>query len=131
MLDRAGLVAVWREALLAQKVLLGETKGYRFHPQLQRFRACGSPLAAIGCYLRAVAAEAQVRGYKFDITKIMESRKAVFMTVTDGQLEYELAHLRRKLRARDPEKLSRLGERAIPHPMLRVKSGQIEPWEIV
>ncbi|OAD21125.1 DNA-(apurinic or apyrimidinic site) lyase / pyrimidine dimer DNA glycosylase, partial [Candidatus Thiomargarita nelsonii] len=28
-LDPKGLVALWRETLLAQKVLLGETRGYR------------------------------------------------------------------------------------------------------
>ena len=33
-LDSMGLVALWREALLAQAVLRGETKGYKFHPQL-------------------------------------------------------------------------------------------------
>lgn len=38
LLDRAALVAGWREALLAQKVLRGETTGYRHHPQLERFR---------------------------------------------------------------------------------------------
>ena len=31
-LDPRGLVALWREALLAQKVLLGRTRGYRAHP---------------------------------------------------------------------------------------------------
>ena len=38
-LDAKGLVAAWREALLAQKVLAGATKGYRHHPQLARFQA--------------------------------------------------------------------------------------------
>ena len=31
-LDRQGLIACWREALLAQKVLAGLTTGYRSHP---------------------------------------------------------------------------------------------------
>lgn len=34
LLDRAALIAGWREALLAQKVLRGQTTGYRHHPQL-------------------------------------------------------------------------------------------------
>ena len=34
LLDRRALVAGWRETLLAQKVLRGETKGYTRHPQL-------------------------------------------------------------------------------------------------
>lgn len=44
-LDTAGLTAGWREALLAQKVLTGVTRGYRHHPQLERFLP-GSALAA-------------------------------------------------------------------------------------
>ena len=31
-LDAKGLVALWREALLAQKVLDGKTEGYKNHP---------------------------------------------------------------------------------------------------
>lgn len=53
-LDPQGLVAPWREALLAQAVLRGETRGYRAHPQLQRFREQPAFLAAIGAYLLAV-----------------------------------------------------------------------------
>ena len=54
-LDRQGLTSVWREGLLAQKVLLGRTKGYQSHPQLARFRACSDSVAAIGCYLKEIA----------------------------------------------------------------------------
>jgi hypothetical protein len=42
-LDRQGLTAAWREALLAQKVLTGTTRGYRNHPQLVRFTPPGWP----------------------------------------------------------------------------------------
>ena len=72
-LDAAGLVALWREALLAQAVLLGRTRGYTRHPQLQRFRAAADPVASIGAYLRVVADEATSRGYAFDATRIVES----------------------------------------------------------
>ncbi|HLW43123.1 MAG TPA: pyrimidine dimer DNA glycosylase/endonuclease V, partial [Candidatus Acidoferrales bacterium] len=68
-LDGKGLVALWREGLLAQNVLRGKTKGYRFHPQLNRFRATKKPVIAIGTYLRAVAEEAKSRGYSFDASK--------------------------------------------------------------
>ena len=53
-LDCKGLVALWREGLLAQKVLLGATKGYRNHPQLDRFKLQTDPIAAIAAYLREV-----------------------------------------------------------------------------
>lgn len=33
-LDAKGLVALWREGLLAQAVLAGQTRGYKRHPQL-------------------------------------------------------------------------------------------------
>jgi hypothetical protein len=58
-LDPAGLVALWREALLAQAVLLGRTRGYTRHPQLQRFKAAADPEGCIARYLRAVADDHQ------------------------------------------------------------------------
>jgi hypothetical protein len=129
-LDRIGLVALWREGLLAQKVLLGETKGYRFHPQLERFSAHRNPVAAICSYLWAVAEEALARGYRFDTSKITARKRRVSMTVTLGQLEYERVHLNRKLQVRDPSKLRSVSRSKLqPHPMLRVVAGDIEPWE--
>lgn len=132
LLDRVGLVALWREGLLAQKVLQGQTRGYRFHPQLERFRAARNPVAAIGAYLWAVADEAGARGYHFDATKIASRRRAVSIPVTKGQLEYEREHLRRKLKTRDPARLLMLNAAKLkPHPILRVVAGGIAPWELV
>ena len=131
-LDRVGLVALWREGLLAQKVLQGKTKGYRFHPQLNRFRETGNPVAAIGAYLSVVAAEAEARGYRFDASKIAVSRRVAKIAVTEGQLEFEWAHLRRKLRGRDRRTLRELRlAQPRPNPILRVIPGGIEPWEAV
>lgn len=131
VLDAAGLVALWREGLLAQKVLLGQTKGYRFHPQLERFRASKSPVAAISTYLWAVVDEASARGYNFDATKIAMRRQALAIPVTLGQLEFEREHLKRKLRVRDRAKYRLLSATRIrPHPMLRVVTGGPEPWEV-
>lgn len=70
LLDGRGLVAVWREALLAQKVLQGKTKGYRHHPQLQRFQQSKNPMAAIQTYLWGIHDEAVGRGYVFDASRI-------------------------------------------------------------
>jgi hypothetical protein len=132
LLDRAGLCALWREGLLAQKVLLGETTGYRAHPQLRRFREAKDPIAAIGAYLWAVVEEAEARGYRFDASKIVEKKRGVSMRVTEGQLEFELKHLSRKLRRRDPAGLRVLrGAELRPHPMLRVVAGEVEDWEVV
>jgi hypothetical protein len=126
------LVALWREGLLAQKVLLGQTAGYRFHPQLQRLRASRDPVAAISTYLWGVVDEARARGYHFDASRIAKRSRAASITVTRGQLEYEWQHLRRKLRVRDREKFLMLrAARLKPHPMLRVIAGSVEPWEVV
>jgi hypothetical protein len=131
LLDAKGLVALWREGLLAQKVLLGETKGYRFHPQLERFRASREPVAAISAYLWCVVDEARERGYQFDAAKIAKKRRAVSLSVTRGQLEFEREHLKKKLQVRDPARLRQLRITKLrPHPMLRVVAGPVEPWEV-
>jgi hypothetical protein len=130
-LDRQGLVALWRESLLAQKVLAGGTRGYRHHPQLTRFRAAPDPMRAIGAYLSVVAEEACRRGYSFDASKILEPAGKASLAVTRGQLRYEAGHLLRKLRRRDPALFRDLeGRRAFrPHPLFRVVPGAIESWE--
>lgn len=101
-LDSKGLVALWREALLAQAVLRGETKGYRNHPQLQRFRMQLSPRACIAEYLRAVHAESLERGYRFDERRIAHPGTSARLSVTGGQLDFEWRHLLAKLEARAP-----------------------------
>lgn len=131
LLDQKGLVALWREALLVQKVLQGETKGYRSHPQLDRFRQSRSSLTTISAYLWAVHDEASRCGYAFDSTKIARRRQPRSLTVTQGQLDFELSHLKAKLRQRDPRQyreLRRIRE-ITPHPLFTVVAGEIEPWE--
>jgi hypothetical protein len=75
-LDRQGLLACWRETLLVQKILMGETKGYRHHPQLMRFRAHSDSLAAAAKYLACLADEAERRGYTFNRNKIVAAQTA-------------------------------------------------------
>lgn len=136
LLDRAALVAGWRETLLAQKVLAGGTKGYTRHPQLRRFQAHPDPLDAIGAYLVGLQKEATARGYRFDATKILQPRPVAEVEpieVTEGQLRYELEHLRAKVTARAPEHLATLpaeGTTPPAHPVLRVKPGGVEDWEV-
>lgn len=130
-LDRQGLVALWREALLAQAVLSGSTRGYRHHPQLVRFRAQPDPASAIGSYLHEVAAEADRRGYRFDRTRILQHGTAQPMPVTTGQLRFEQSHLLAKLLVRDPERAERLNalEEPLPHPRFYPVDGPVEAWE--
>ena len=132
-LDAQGLVALWREGLLARAVLKGETRGYRHHPQLTRFRAHAAPVSALNAYLAAVHAEAIARGYAFDRGKLGPVRAVSAMTVTDGQLAHEWEHLRRKLAARSPDQHRRWREVAMPdcHPLFELRPGPVEPWERV
>jgi hypothetical protein len=126
-LDARGLVALWREALLAQAVLRGLTRGYRYHPQLLRFQGVG----AIAQYLRGVHAESLARGYDFAAAKISRARYDDVIVVPRGQLDYEWQHLLGKLKLRDPARLRqlRLVERPQAHPLFRVVAGPLEHWE--
>ena len=130
-LDPQGLVALWRETLLAQAVLHGATKGYTQHPQLQRFKAHPQPLDAIASYLHAVQAEATLRGYRFDASKILGPSAATPLLVTEGQLAYEWQHLLAKLRQRSPALYARWRDVALPdtHPLFTPKPGDVEAWE--
>jgi hypothetical protein len=132
-LDAKGLVALWREGLLAKAVLSGKTQGYRAHPQLVRFREHERPLDAINAFLAGVLHEAQARGYRFDARKIDPTAAASPIPVTVGQLHYEWAHLLRKLHTRAPEaaRLLTAVEHPEPHPLFFLVEGPIAPWEVV
>ena len=130
-LDARGLVACWREGLLARKVLEGNTRGYRNHPQLQRFRDGGDATRLIDTYLHALVDEAEARGYNFDRTKLGSALDGVMLDVTDGQMLYEFEHLRAKLAIRGPARLQQIAdvELPLPHPLFRVVPGDVENWE--
>jgi hypothetical protein len=130
-LDAKGLVAAWREALLAQKVLQGRTRTYTKHPQLARFRSHPRPVQAMAAFLAGIAADAQRRGYHFNTSKISRHRSRSRMTETQGQLLYEWKHLRGKLRTRSPAVHRRLRDIAIPdaHPLFTIVRGQVRDWE--
>jgi hypothetical protein len=131
-LDARGLVALWREALLAQAVLGGQTRGYIHHPQLIRFRDSTSPVESIAFYLQAVHAEGTKRGYSFNETKIASIGCSKPIAATLGQLDYEWAHLKTKLRLRAPSWLARLKHlsRPGPHPLFHLVPGAVAEWEV-
>ena len=132
-LDPQGLVALWREALLARAVLSGNTRGYRNHPQLERFRSQVAPRSAISAYLQGVHAEAVARGYSFDRSKIGRVRVHLPILVTAGQIEHEWHHLLQKLAVRKPALYEQWHSLGAPecHPMFRLQPGPIESWERV
>ena len=132
-LDAKGLVALWRETLLAKQVLEGKTKGYRNHPQLDRFKQMDRSQDAINQYLASVFEESAKRGYNFDRNKINWNFSPVSMQVTTGQIKYETTHLLSKLRIRNVLKFTEVSnkERLVSHPMFNVVKGEIEKWEII
>lgn len=130
-LDPQGLVALWREALLAKAVLRGETRGYKHHPQLERFNSHASPRLAINAYLGSIYEEAVRRGYHFDQGKIGPIRAVPRISVTHGQLQHEWGHLLGKLATRNPALHAqwRLVAKPTHHPLLRVRAGSKASWE--
>lgn len=129
-------MALWRETLLAKKVLEGNTRGYKNHPQLLRFRNSEDPRAAINLYLSYILEEASNRNYIFNRDKIeweLCSEDCPLIQVTSGQMEYESEHLLSKLKVREPRKfLDVITLRPFhPHPLFEIIPGGVEDWEVV
>ncbi len=133
-LDTKGLVALWREGLLAKAVLERNTKGYRYHPQLIRFRTHLDPLAAVCEYLRCVLEESRRRGFHFSETKLPSRTSDVeAIEESKGQLTYEWQHFLKKLSVRDSDRFRRLSDirSPKPHPLFTIVAGEIRSWEHV
>lgn len=140
-LDRAGLTAAWREALLAQAVLAGRTRGYTQHPQLERFRSTSDPVATVGAYLTGVREEALARAYRFDPARVDRplvgaaawTGWAGSVPVTTGQVALEWTHLMSKLRQRSPEWAQRwdalTAADLLVHPLFTLVPGPVATWE--
>ncbi len=132
-LDAAGLVALWREGLLAQKVLQNKTTGYRHHPQIIRFKEQSDPMGCISTYLQGIYDESVRRDYRFDHRKIAPHRINIHIQETQGQLQYEWHHLLNKLKQRRMELYNKHIKlrHPEPHPLFRIVSGDIREWEKV
>jgi hypothetical protein len=131
-LDWMGLGAQWREGLLAQKVLQGETKGWRNHPQLDRFKEHPQPIEAIGFYLKEIHNEAISRKYNYNFSKILEPSESIQrIELNQGQIIYEFEILQNRLKDRTPKKYQEnLGvSEVIPHPLFILREGTPEFWE--
>ena len=132
-LDTKGLVALWRETLLAKNVLEGNTKGYKNHSQLNRFKEHEKPIDAINYYLKIVWQEAKKRNYNFDKSKFINVENLELIKLTDGQLNYEKEHLSSKLKLRNVSKFAELSSKEIIeyHPLFELVEGEVESWEII
>ena len=130
-LDYIGLVAVWREGLLAQAVLQGQTRGYKKHPQLLRFKAHQNPTAMVGCYLSEIYKEAVKRQYAFKREKIKSLYAVDPVEESEGQLLFEWQHLLLKLKSRSPDQYHRFKSQQMPeaHPLFLIVPGSRQTWE--
>ena len=135
-LDQKGLVALWREALLAQAVLRRIAKGernvgYANHPQLSRFLAQRVPMASLARYMRAVHEESLKRGYRFQASRIEGAGDCRRIEVTAGQLRFERRHLLAKLERRDPDRCVPLVADPLPapNPLFETVPGEVAEWE--
>lgn len=128
-LDQKGLVALWRESLLAKAVLEGKTEGYTNHPQLVRFRESRDPIKSINKYLSEIYKESDNRGYSFDKNKFEGVDIQEKVNVTKGQVEYEVEHLRKKLKVREPSKISDLKGDFEVFNIFNIVPGCVEDWE--
>ena len=135
-LDQKGLVALWREALLAQAVLRRIAKGkrnagYANHPQLSRFLAQRVPMASLARYMRAVHEESLKRGYRFQASKIVGVGDCCQIEVTAGQLRFERRHLLAKLERREPGRCDPLVADPLPlsNPLFETVPGEVAEWE--
>ncbi len=128
-LDAKGLVALWREGLLALKVFARLLPS----PPVNPVSGAKDPEAAIEAYLWGVYEESLQRGYHFDAGKLSAKPQKVKKRVTAGQLEYELNHLLRKLKRRDVERYKTMTAVKTPpaHPLFRIVPGNVEKWEWV
>lgn len=135
-LDRQGLICLWRESLLAQKVLQGNTIGYKNHPQLDRFKN-GHSIKLIGSYLYSILLEASIRGYSFDFHKIAEPTSPIYyltpIPVTEGQVAYEWTHFLNKTKVRSLPFYERIKNLELDkiqiHPLFTKITGPIADWE--
>ena len=132
-LDVQGLTALWREGLLAKNVLHGLTKGYKNHPQLNRFYNHPEPIKAINCYLNLIWIESNSRGYNFDNKKIppIKLEDVEQIQVTFGQVQYEFHHLKQKIEKRSKSWFEHIKDvrKIETNPIFKQVAGPVEAWE--
>jgi len=132
-LDCKGIVAAWREGLLAKRVLSGKTRGYKNHPQLRRFYESKTPLGFINSYLFEIFKESENRRYSFDKGKLEPKPIEGKIPVTLDQIRYEFGLLKEKARKRDSgwhDKIAGI-KQPEPNPIFKIVPGPVENWEKV
>jgi hypothetical protein len=80
---------------------------------------------------RFVYLESRERGYHFNPAKLAKRKSCDPLEVTTGQLRYEMKHVRKKLKLRNPVRYRIVRNVRIPrpHPLFVKVPGNIEEWE--
>ncbi|MBN1645161.1 hypothetical protein JW851_03960 [Candidatus Woesearchaeota archaeon] len=132
-LDVKGLSGLWRESLLAKKILKGETESHKNHPQLNRFKVLKKPLPAINSYLLYIYKESCDRGYCFNKKNISKPFRKSKLSIKKGQILYEFNLLKKRLKIRAKDKYKELLKikRIEPNPLFKIIKGSTEDWEKV
>jgi len=128
--DPKGFILLWQEALLAKRVLEDEIPGYRFHPQLMRFRSTKNPLDSINTYLKFIYEEAQNRGFKLNGKNLSDNYTEFKISVTKAQINFEFNYLLKKLKTRDRifyEDI-RMEKYIMVHPFFELVDDRIKGW---
>lgn len=130
-LDSKGLLGLWREALLAKKILQKKTKSYQNHPQMNRFKFLKTPVPVINTYLKHIYLESCNRGYCFNKRKLGRTFSKTKLKINKGQIEYEFNLLKNKLSKRAKDTLNELKKVKLiePNPLFKIIKGKIESWE--
>ena len=103
-LDNLTLFTCWKEAITARKELKDEAISPTHHPQLIRFRKCGTPVATMNSYIYNLFLELKVRHVKVDHKELGRYRRYERIKVGFGQLYYEFYFLQGKLKNRSRTK---------------------------
>ncbi len=140
-LDQQGLCGLWREAIMARNALeayANQTEhSHKNHPQLDRFKSANP--AEVNFYLYIIYQDSQERGYNFDSSLLdldlaSETKETCknSISVTSGQVDFEILHLSNKLEERNStEKCNQLDCNGIPdlHPLFYMVNGDKVNWE--
>ena len=119
------------ETLLARKVLRGETRGYRHHPQLQRFREARDPQSAIDAYLPRSTPRRRRAATRSTRTSSMPTRARKDPGRARATRRARMGHLIAQARVAQPGAHVRWRELQRPrtHPSFRVVAGGVADWE--
>ena len=127
-LDTCGLTGLWREAIMAQNILIklmqGKLVGYTNHPELNKIRNIGESIfweGAIRVYLDEIYKESVLRKHSFNQYKIRASRGFLLnveIWLSEEQLRQEEETIKERMAVRSPGRYQEVKDLQFePHPL--------------